>query len=59
MYGAIENLTKQKLIVAVPSEDARRKMYQLSHKGHEVLALEVDRLQHLVEIYQQTKSGEV
>jgi DNA-binding PadR family transcriptional regulator len=58
MYGAIENLTKQKLIISVPSEDARRKMYQLSPMGHEVLALEVERLKHLVDIYNQTVSEE-
>lgn len=52
MYGAIENLTKQKLIVSVPSNDARRKMFQISELGREVLSLEVKRLKHLVEIYE-------
>lgn len=55
MYGAIENLTKQKLIVPVRSEDARRKMFQISDVGREVLELEVKRLKHLVKIYEQTE----
>jgi len=55
MYGALENLTKQKLIISVPSEDARRKMYQISAAGREVLALEVARLKHLIEVYQHTE----
>lgn len=59
MYGAIENLVKQKMIVSVPSEDTRRKMYQLSPMGHEALALEVERLKNLVEVYQQTEPEEV
>ncbi|AGL02803.1 PadR family transcriptional regulator [Desulfoscipio gibsoniae] len=59
MYGAIENLMKQKMIVSVPSEDARRKVYQLSPMGHEILALEVERLKNLVEVYEQTESEEV
>lgn len=55
MYGAIENLTNQKLIVPVRSEDARRKMFQISEVGREVLALEVKRLKHLVQIYEETE----
>lgn len=55
MYGAIENLITQKMIGPVPSEDTRRKTYQLSPMGHEILALEVERLKHLVEVYQQTE----
>lgn len=50
MYGAIENLQKQKLIQSVKSEDARRKVYQITSLGKEVLLLEVERLQHLVKI---------
>ena len=52
MYGALENLTKQKLISPIPSEDARRKMYQITEEGIQLLALEVERLQQLVEAYQ-------
>ncbi|QSX06271.1 helix-turn-helix transcriptional regulator [Sedimentibacter sp. zth1] len=55
MYGALENLSKQKLIISVPSEDARRKMYQISSDGIKVLALEVERLKHLVTVYERTE----
>lgn len=59
MYGALENLTKQKLINPVPSDDPRRKVYQISRHGAEVLALEVERLKYLVEIYENmSENGE-
>ncbi len=58
MYGALENLTKQKLIVSVPSDDPRRKMYQISEAGREILALEIARLKHLIDVYQHIESGE-
>jgi DNA-binding PadR family transcriptional regulator len=51
MYGALENLTKQKLIIPVSSEDTRRKMYQTTEEGNQVLALEVERLKHLIAVY--------
>ena len=44
MYGAIDNLLKQKLIENVPSEDKRRKLYKLSENGIEVIKLEIERL---------------
>lgn len=50
MYGALENLTKQKLIEAVETEDKRRKVYELSETGRSVLKLEVERLQHMVTV---------
>lgn len=53
MYGALDNLSKQKLIVAVPSSDPRRKMYQTTPEGIRVLALETERLKHMVAIYNQ------
>ncbi|NLK98681.1 PadR family transcriptional regulator [Defluviitalea saccharophila] len=53
MYGAIENLMKQKLIMAVPSEDKRRKVYQITKKGEEVLQLEVNRLKQLLNLAQE------
>ena len=54
MYGAIENLTRQKLIEAVETEDKRRKVYQLSEAGRLVLKLEVERLQHMVAVAHHT-----
>lgn len=50
MYGAIENLMKQHLIYSLPSEDARRKVYQITPEGMEVLHLEAERLRHLVQV---------
>ncbi len=50
MYGALDNLTKQKLIESVKSEDARRKVYKLTDVGHEVLKLEIMRLRHIIKI---------
>ena len=53
MYGAIENLLKQKLIRSVPSEDKRRKMYVITDRGKEVLRMEIARLKGLVEVAKQ------
>ena len=50
MYGAIENLLKQKLICSVKSEDKRRKVYQTTELGREVLSLEAKRLRYLVQV---------
>lgn len=50
MYGAIENLLEQKLIQPMPSSDKRRKVYQITELGKEVLRLEAERLRHLIEV---------
>lgn len=50
MYGAIENLLKQKLICSIHSQDARRKVYLITDLGREVLRLEAARLRYLVQI---------
>lgn len=50
LYGAFENLTKQKLIRSVETLDARRKVYVLTDEGREVLKLEIQRLQHMISI---------
>lgn len=50
MYGAIENLLKQGWIVSVPSNDKRRKVYQITPLGRAVLNLETARLRDLVHI---------
>lgn len=47
MYGATDNLLKQKLIEAVPSEDKRRKTYVITDLGKEVLHSEAERLRFL------------
>lgn len=48
MYGALENLLRQKLIQAVPSSDARRKVYQITAYGNEILKLEHERLRQMI-----------
>lgn len=53
MYGALENLLKQKLIQAVPSTDARRKVYQITPLGREILDLDVQRLKQLIKATEQ------
>ncbi len=50
MYGATDNLLKQKLIQAVPTEDKRRKTYVITELGREVLKSEAKRLRFLVEV---------
>ncbi len=50
MYGALENLTKQNLIYSIPSPDPRRKVYQITLEGKEVLQLEATRLRYLVKV---------
>ena len=50
LYGAIENLLKQKLIQSVRSEDKRRKVYVITKKGREVLLLDLERMQKMIRI---------
>ncbi len=50
MYGAIENLLGLKWIKAVPGEDKRRKVYQTTESGKEVLLQESERLRKLVNV---------
>ena len=53
MYGAIENLLKLKWITEVPSEDKRRRVYQITDKGKEVLSLELKRMTQLARLTEQ------
>jgi len=51
LYGALDNLKKQKLIELLEDEgDSRRKVYTLTSLGRQVMELEYQRLQHLVAI---------
>lgn len=52
MYGAIENLLKSEMIVQVSSENERRKMYETTAYGNEVLEEEVARLSHCVRVWE-------
>lgn len=48
LYGALENLVSQKLIVPVASADARRKVYRITEHGYGVLAADAARMQAMV-----------
>lgn len=48
LYGALENLVKQKLIVPVKSDDPRRKSYAITDSGRQVLKLDSERMEHMV-----------
>lgn len=54
LYGSIRDLLEEELIVESegpddPDDDPRRKYYQLTPRGRQVLAAEVERLQRLVD----------
>lgn len=51
MYGAIENLLKYQWISPVETHDTRRKVYQTTGEGLEVLAAEQERLQRILSLY--------
>lgn len=57
MYGALENLQKQKLIETAPSADPRRKNYVTTPAGLELLELEHARLKALAALYEK-ETGE-
>ncbi|PGE96726.1 PadR family transcriptional regulator [Bacillus pseudomycoides] len=52
LYGAIENLSKQGWIEPVTGETGRRKIYQITHTGEEILGIEKRRLQHVLSLYE-------
>lgn len=49
LYGAIENLLKLKFIQPVASEDSRRKVYAITHKGLDILRLDLERMQYMID----------
>lgn len=51
LYGALENLKKQKLITLIDENgETRRKNYQLTDLGRQVLEMEFNRMKTLVAI---------
>lgn len=58
LYGAIENLSKQGWIEPVPGETGRRKIYQITHAGEEILEMEKRRLQHILSLYEMREFNE-
>ena len=57
LYGALDNLVKQRLIARAPSDDPRRKVYQITDNGADVLAQDTERMAHMIEAYQQAQRG--
>jgi DNA-binding PadR family transcriptional regulator len=51
LYGAIENLSKQGWIEPVQGETGRRKIYQITYAGEEILEIEKRRFEHIVSLY--------
>lgn len=52
MYSALENLLKKGWIVAIESNDKRRKIYKLTEQGVEVISKDYNRMLRNVELYQ-------
>lgn len=50
LYGAIENLLKWKFIKPIPTEDKRRKVYQITTKGKEILLMDMRRMEHMISV---------
>ncbi|MWV46086.1 PadR family transcriptional regulator [Paenibacillus sp. HJL G12] len=50
LYGAVENLLKQKLIQPVHSEDSRRKVYVITDRGLGMLRQDYERMRHMIEM---------
>ncbi|MGX7173523.1 PadR family transcriptional regulator [Enterococcus ratti] len=56
MYSALENLLKKGWIVAIESDDKRRKIYELTEQGVEVVSKDYNRMLRNVELYQNVVS---
>jgi DNA-binding PadR family transcriptional regulator len=50
LYGAIENLLKLKFIQPVASKDSRRKVYCITDEGLRILRLDLERMQHMIDV---------
>lgn len=57
MYGALDNLSKQKLIKPVQSEDPRRKVFQTTADGLSLLQAETNRMAQQVALYNKIMEG--
>ena len=55
LYGALENLLKQRLIVRVESADPRRKVYLISQEGYAALTQDAQRMTHMVTALDQSR----
>jgi len=57
LYGAIENLLKKGLIISMPSDDIRRKVYAISQSGEQILRADYQRMTHILRITEQILDG--
>ncbi|WP_414841951.1 PadR family transcriptional regulator [Enterococcus saccharolyticus] len=58
MYGAIENLLKLDMLQQLSSNNERRKIYQTTKYGKQILEAEVLRMQHCINIFDSNNRGE-
>src|SRR5690625_2933168 len=54
LYGAIENLLKQRFIQLIKTDNKRRKTYIITEKGKEVLLADYERMQYMVQLTKET-----
>lgn len=52
LYGAIENLKKNGYIELISDSNDRKKCYQITSLGEEILKIENERLQHIIKLYE-------
>ena len=57
LYGALDNLVKQQLITRIPSDDPRRKVYQITQGGASVLAQDAQRMAHMIQALARVHEG--
>lgn len=50
LYGALENLLKMKYIKPVSTDDSRRKVYQITSKGKEILLMDMNRMEAMIRV---------
>lgn len=57
MYGALDNLSRQKLIKPIKSEDSRRKVFQTTDEGLDLLQQETIRMEKQTALYHSVMEG--
>ncbi len=57
LYGAVENLLNKGLIISVPGDDIRRKVYALSEKGEQILRVDYQRIAHIIRVTDMVLEG--
>lgn len=57
LYGALANLLKQGMITQLPSEDPRRKVYQVTEDGARILGADTQRMAHMISVFNSAYHG--